>query len=110
MKATFNLLFADGPDLPIAKAGKTLLAAKVPVVVERKALLFMDLLTREVWPRVGIDVGHGMFDRSLAHPEADEAIGIRQRKGHLDAVRGSAGSDGHGTGGVRRDRNRRPTG
>jgi hypothetical protein len=41
MKAMFNLLLAEGPDFPIANAGKTVLAAKVPVVVEIKALRFI---------------------------------------------------------------------
>jgi hypothetical protein len=43
MKATFNLLFAEGPGLPMANRGKTLPAARVPAVVEINALRFMGL-------------------------------------------------------------------
>lgn len=42
-----SLLFADGPDLPMAKLGKTELAAKAPLAVLRKDLRFMRVIGEE---------------------------------------------------------------
>jgi hypothetical protein len=42
MNATFNLLFADLPGLPMANDGNTAPAATVPAAVDRKVLRFME--------------------------------------------------------------------
>jgi len=44
MKATFSLLFADFPALPIANVGKTELPAKAPAAVVKKLLRFKSLI------------------------------------------------------------------
>ena len=41
MNATFTLLLAEPPDLPMANDGNTVLAARVPLAVVRKVLRFM---------------------------------------------------------------------
>ena len=41
MNATFTLLLAEAPGLPMANDGNTVLAATVPVAVVRKVLRFM---------------------------------------------------------------------